>query len=68
MESKQIDIIKDVFVPENAAECDRLSCDNCYYGYERRDCPAFTDEECVVDPATKIPKSNIEPTTPWPRK
>jgi hypothetical protein len=41
MKPKQINIIKDVFIPETADECDRLSCDDCYYGYERRDCPDF---------------------------
>ena len=68
MESKEINIIKDVFIPKTSAECCRLTCENCYYGYEQRDCPTFTDVECVVETIIKIPKSHIEPTTPWPRK
>ena len=68
MESKEISIIKDVFIPKTSAECCRLTCENCYYGYEQRDCPEFTDTECVVATITKIPKGPVEPITPWPRK
>lgn len=68
MKSKQIDIIKDVFVPENTAECDRLLCDNCYYGYERRECPEFSDEAGSVKHIIQPTAGYVEPITPWSRK